>query len=183
MVTPSDTPHHVKGFTITELLVVIVVIAILATLSIVAYNGVQERTRDSRRKQDIATIQEALELYYADNGEYPNTGLGSTIINSSWATTADASWSTLETLVASVGGRLPRDPTPTTGVSLVSGASVGYGYAYFGFTGTGYCTSSKGQGYILLYRLEGESNANRLDACPGTALGPYAGASNIRIVR
>lgn len=39
-----------KGFTIVELLIVIVVIALLATISIVAYNGVQGRARDSKRQ-------------------------------------------------------------------------------------------------------------------------------------
>jgi prepilin-type N-terminal cleavage/methylation domain-containing protein len=44
------------GFTIVELLIVIVVIAILASVSLVAYNGVAQRGRDSVRKQDVAEI-------------------------------------------------------------------------------------------------------------------------------
>lgn len=60
-----------KGFTLVELLIVIVVIAILAAISIVAYNGIQERGRDSQRKSDVAVIQKALEMYHLDNGGYP----------------------------------------------------------------------------------------------------------------
>ncbi|MCA9336117.1 prepilin-type N-terminal cleavage/methylation domain-containing protein, partial [Candidatus Saccharibacteria bacterium] len=41
------------GFTIVELLIVIVVIAILAAITIVAYNGIQQRSRDSIRKSDL----------------------------------------------------------------------------------------------------------------------------------
>ena len=45
-----------SAFTIVELLIVIVVIAILAAITIMAYNGIQSRARDSQRAQDIQTI-------------------------------------------------------------------------------------------------------------------------------
>lgn len=60
-----------RGFTIVELLVVIVVIAILAAITIVAYNGVQSRARDAARIQKLTSVAKAIELYYADNGRYP----------------------------------------------------------------------------------------------------------------
>jgi prepilin-type N-terminal cleavage/methylation domain-containing protein len=62
-----------SGFTIVELLIVIVVIAILATITVVAYNGIQARARDSHRLQDITSVYQALLLYYTDNGSYPVT--------------------------------------------------------------------------------------------------------------
>lgn len=65
----------IQGFTIVELLIVIVVIAILAAISIVAFNGIQERARDSQRKSDVATIVKALGLYQVDNGPM-HTGSG-----------------------------------------------------------------------------------------------------------
>jgi prepilin-type N-terminal cleavage/methylation domain-containing protein len=58
------------GFTIVELLIVIVVIAILAAISIVAYNGIQQRARDNIRKSDLAQIEKSLELYKIDKGKY-----------------------------------------------------------------------------------------------------------------
>jgi type II secretion system protein G len=61
------------GFTIVELLIVIVIIAILATISLVAYNGVQQRARDTQRMSDIHQIAKAIELYHADNGDLPRT--------------------------------------------------------------------------------------------------------------
>jgi prepilin-type N-terminal cleavage/methylation domain-containing protein len=60
-----------KGFTIVELLIVIVVIGILATLVIVTFTGIQQKARDSKRKTDIAAVQAALESYYSSNNTYP----------------------------------------------------------------------------------------------------------------
>lgn len=60
-----------SGFTIVELLIVIVVIAILAAISIIAYNGIQTRAKDVSRVAKINDIAKALELYKADKGEYP----------------------------------------------------------------------------------------------------------------
>jgi type II secretory pathway pseudopilin PulG len=61
------------GFTIGELLIVIVVITILAAIVIVAYNGIQERARNSLRINNIKTAQRLVEAYNVQNGEYPKT--------------------------------------------------------------------------------------------------------------
>lgn len=61
-----------KGFTIVELLIVIVVIGILAAITFMAYNGVQDRAGDSRLDSDAAHIKTAIEMYKADNGVYPS---------------------------------------------------------------------------------------------------------------
>ena len=67
-----------SGFTIVELLIVIVVIAILAAITIVAYNGIQTRARDNVRKNDVAALVKAIELFKADNsGELPPLGMTS----------------------------------------------------------------------------------------------------------
>ena len=66
-----------KGFTIVELLIVIVVIGILAAITIVAYSGMQARTRDNVRKQDLAQLSKALKLYAVDNGDYAEAACGS----------------------------------------------------------------------------------------------------------
>ncbi len=62
---------RLSGFTIVELLIVIVVVAILATISIVAYTGTQNRTYDSIVQSDLANMAKKIELEAADNsGQY-----------------------------------------------------------------------------------------------------------------
>ena len=60
-----------QGFTIVELLIVIVVIAILASISIVAYQGIQSRANDSVVENDLHNIAKTLELIKGDLGRYP----------------------------------------------------------------------------------------------------------------
>ncbi len=60
-----------RGFTIVELLIVIVVIGILAALVIVTYNGIQQKARDTERKTDINALASHLEAYNASAGRYP----------------------------------------------------------------------------------------------------------------
>ncbi|MGH7142462.1 MAG: type II secretion system protein [Candidatus Saccharimonadales bacterium] len=61
-----------KGFTIVELLIVIVVIGILATLVLVTYTGVQSKARDTVRQTDIDAVDSHLETFYAQYGFYPS---------------------------------------------------------------------------------------------------------------
>ncbi len=62
-----------NAFTIVELLIVIVVIAILAAISIVSYNGIQARAIETAATSDLVSIAKKMSLYYADKGVYPQT--------------------------------------------------------------------------------------------------------------
>ena len=64
--------NYQKEFTLLELLIVIAIIGILASLLVVNFTGIRERSRDAQRKSNLRQIQSALELYRADNGKYPN---------------------------------------------------------------------------------------------------------------
>jgi prepilin-type N-terminal cleavage/methylation domain-containing protein len=61
------------GYTIIELLIVIVVIGILSALGFSAIQNSQARSRDTERVTDIDNLHSKLEAYYSDNGGYPNT--------------------------------------------------------------------------------------------------------------
>lgn len=74
-----------KGFTIVELLIVIVVIGILAALVVTTFSGIQKKGRDSERKTDIGAVHSQLEAYHATNGRYPTlANLQSTVPNTGW---------------------------------------------------------------------------------------------------
>ena len=71
---PGARRAAVIGFTIVELLIVIVVIGILAAIVIVAFNGVQARANDSHRVSDVDNLKKFMEVFYIDNGYYPGSG-------------------------------------------------------------------------------------------------------------
>lgn len=60
-----------SGFTIVELLIVIVVIGVLAAIVIVAYTGVTNSAKDAERKSELNSIKKALARYAAEGGTYP----------------------------------------------------------------------------------------------------------------
>jgi len=66
-----------KGFTIVELLIVIVVIAILAAITIVSYNGIVERAKISVISSDLATAYQQLALDSLDTGVFPGSATAS----------------------------------------------------------------------------------------------------------
>lgn len=63
--------HKQKGFTLLELLIVVVIIGILLLLVMPNLVSGPARARDSRRKADLSSIQRGLEQYYNDNSNYP----------------------------------------------------------------------------------------------------------------
>jgi type II secretion system protein G len=63
-----------NGFTLIELLVVIGIIGLITSIATASLNNARVNARDAMRKNDLRTIKNALELYYADNGIYPQAG-------------------------------------------------------------------------------------------------------------
>ncbi|MFZ2836066.1 MAG: prepilin-type N-terminal cleavage/methylation domain-containing protein [Candidatus Saccharimonadales bacterium] len=60
-----------KGFTIVELLIVIVIIGILAAITVVAYNGIQNRANDAAVQSNLDAIGKQIRLHYAREGVFP----------------------------------------------------------------------------------------------------------------
>jgi len=60
-----------SGFTLIELMVVMVLLGMLSILALSMFQGSQKRTRDVRRKSDLVQMTKALEMYFADKSGYP----------------------------------------------------------------------------------------------------------------
>ncbi len=132
--------YRQRGFTIVELLIVIVVIAILALITIVAFNGITARANDSKMRSAVHQFEIALQTWVQDYGLPIRGGSGSTVAVSN-GTCADGS-------SGFAGSGLY---TCTVEDELVSA-----GYLPAGFTAqqpknTYYGSSSGGQRSIMLY--------------------------------
>jgi prepilin-type N-terminal cleavage/methylation domain-containing protein len=94
---------NVSGFTIVELLIVIVVIAILAAITVVAYNGIQTRANNSKIDSDMRNLEVAIDLARQNNGSVAmryvtgNTATGS----GCWSKANDTDLATLDKLTDS----------------------------------------------------------------------------------
>jgi len=92
MKTRASSYSKIRGFTVVEMIIVVIVIGLLATVTLVVYRGTQERSRYSVMQQDLSGINKALQLYFGDNSKYPSFGGGSTgcvTANSSQTLTLD----------------------------------------------------------------------------------------------
>ena len=100
------TPASERGFTLIEIMVVVVIMGILAALIVPKLMGRTDDARIIAAKQDIATVMQALKLYKLDNQRYPTTeqGLQALITKPTVGPAADG-WKS--------GGyldKLPKDP-------------------------------------------------------------------------
>lgn len=101
-----DFPDRSQGFTLIEIMVVVVIIAILAALIVPRVMGRPDEARVVAAQQDIRTIAQALKLYRLDNLRYPTTEQGlAALVKPPVITPLAPNWKP--------GGyleRLPRDP-------------------------------------------------------------------------
>jgi prepilin-type N-terminal cleavage/methylation domain len=106
-----------KGFTIVELLIVIVVIGILALLVITTYSGIQAKARNSKRQTDIQSVQTQLEAFFSQNGYYPSLG-----------NMNDSTW--LDTNMKSLDQNALIDPSNPTNSKTLVGTPTDKQYSY-----------------------------------------------------
>lgn len=95
---------HKKGFTLIELILVMMLVAILAVALLGNYFSSLKKGRDARRKGDLTQVQKALELYFEDNGTYP---VFTDIFGKKLCTTESCSGTDKTYMV-----KLPTDPNP-----------------------------------------------------------------------
>ncbi len=129
-----------KGFTLVELLIVVGIIGVLATLLMANFIGVRQRARDAQRKSDLRQLQSALEIYRSDQGTYKAAA----------GTTLGACLSSLQAGSPAVTymSKIPCDP----GGSYNSGS---------------YFYSSTGSTYTLGACLENSADSQGTNTSPG----------------
>ena len=71
MAKKRTTPKNQSGFSVIEILLVIVVIGVLLAIIFTGYVAVHRNNNNQKRQQDITTIYKSLEAYYVDNSNYP----------------------------------------------------------------------------------------------------------------
>lgn len=62
-----------KGFSLLELIVIVVIIGLLATIILAFMSGIRQRSRDTKRERDTHELRTALGLYATDKGRFPAT--------------------------------------------------------------------------------------------------------------
>ena len=60
-----------KGFTLIEMLVVMLIISLLLTIAVPRYLRALERSRETVLRQDLSTLRESIDKYYGDTGKFP----------------------------------------------------------------------------------------------------------------
>ena len=148
------TIRNSKGFTIVELLIVIVVIGILAALVLNSFRGVQERARDTERRTDTNSVATQLEVYYTDNGGYPQfTGMVDT-----------DSWISANLKGADLNAwRAPNFNTNTM-VNSATPTKDQYGYTPLQADGTTACTTAPCAKFSIYWYSEKTSSVNKKDS-------------------
>ena len=68
--------HNDKGFSFIELMVVVIILGILASMIVPRYMGRTDEAKAVKAKIDIVAIETSLKMYKLDNGTYPSTEQG-----------------------------------------------------------------------------------------------------------
>jgi prepilin-type N-terminal cleavage/methylation domain-containing protein len=156
-----------RGFTIVELLIVIVVIGILAAITIVAYNGIQQRARNAKTVSAAQAYLTAFQGYLAQNGSLPFAGyggdwcLGQAAIS---CTAATSTWSRSAPLESALQTVITQMPLPSDGPGTASTYDPNMGYIT-SRTPTDDPQLNGVNSAFLIYILEGDTS------CP---VGPVA---------
>jgi prepilin-type N-terminal cleavage/methylation domain-containing protein len=136
-----------SGFTIVELLIVIVVIAILAAITVVTYSGIRSRANDARRISDANAIVKAIHAYLAENGTLPPF----TSVGGSWEQSyTEPAGQFMEYLDGyGISGSAPVDPVNNST----------YHYRYYRYSaGTNGCDTTRGRYFVFgIYNIESSS--------------------------
>ena len=69
-------PGYAEGFTLIEIMVVILILGLLATIVVQSLKGATDKAKRTKAQADISELKTALDRYYLDNGSYPTSDQG-----------------------------------------------------------------------------------------------------------
>ncbi len=143
------TKKYNRGFTLLELLIVVAIIGLLASMILVGLSSFRSRGRDARRVSDVKQAQNGLEIYYAKETKYPSVSF----------TSALDSWNTMTAAITGAG----------IGITQISQDPLGeeHSYAYASNPDDG----SNPQSYVIAVILEDSSSQNLKNDLDGTIFG------------
>ncbi len=151
----TATKHNRSGFTIVELLIVIVVIGILAAIVLNTFSGVQARARNTERQTDMKSLASQMEIYYSSNAGYP---LASAL---DYNGTPARTGSDIAALLPGIDRNAVIAPGAAGGVTnsidnIVPGITVTniYGYIAYDSNGTTLCTVAPCSKYKIYWTEE-----------------------------
>ncbi|MDD3067169.1 MAG: prepilin-type N-terminal cleavage/methylation domain-containing protein [Candidatus Gracilibacteria bacterium] len=149
-----------KGFTLIELIVVIVVIGIMSATMLPKIMGAPSRARDAGRIHDLSNLTVALQQYYSDRGAFPDTA---GCLNPA-GTTAGAADTLLKAGEYFDANTFPKDPDANN-VLTVNGNNCTGQYYYQPLTRNGITA----QAFALFADVENDGTANiTVNTCMGS---------------
>ena len=146
-----------NGFTIVELLIVVVVIAILAAITIVSFNGIQTRAKNAQQVSAVNEYAKGLRAYQAANGGMPWYGVACFDGTDCWSgtSTTAAAASMRADLKTVMGQTLPTISTPyaallanATTTDVPNGGNYSGYYILYQHSDTGSCIPIGGARYL-----------------------------------
>lgn len=103
------------GFTLVELMLVIVIMGILISLGLTSFTSTNRKNRDNRRKGNLRSITTVLEAFYNDKGKYPSSNANGDILGCGTGDNQACSWNAgwSDSKGTTYMAKLPKDPAAT----------------------------------------------------------------------
>ncbi len=184
MASKTKISKH-AGFTIVELLIVIIVIAILAAILTAAYNGIQKRARTSAVSADLINASKKMKLAQVENGAYPiSTADLPASPNTSYELTVDNSANPQTFCLTATNSKLSYKATesspPAEGLcpGHLGGATLVSGTAILRPDITDLSTNWVPSGAPTAHEAVDENVTTATDPSSGTVIGEYVRASS-----